>query len=102
MPLKPDRFFWNPGDLVEIKPKPGPRFHASSTSMAARGELKAPKGKFRVIAVDTFESPCADCHLGDFTKKADAIRQANAHGGPMNPVYVYTDKGELIHEAGSK
>ena len=37
------RFDWNPGDLIEVKPKPGPKIHFPPTSLAVRGELAAPK-----------------------------------------------------------
>jgi hypothetical protein len=43
-------------------------------SMARRGELRAPKGWFRVVGVDTFEGPLADYHIGDFSDREDAIQ----------------------------
>lgn len=55
-----------------------------------------------MIGVDCFEGPFADFPLGDFTERADAIRQADKNGGPMTPVYVYDDQRYLIYEAGSK
>lgn len=65
-------------------------------------ELKAPKGKFRVVGVDTFEGPRADYLIGDYDTQEEAEAMATKRGGVMNPTYVYDDKGigALFH-AGS-
>jgi hypothetical protein len=56
----------------------------------------APRGKFRVIGVDTFEGPFADHLIADCTTLQSAIQLASAHGAEMNPVYVYDDKGKFL------
>lgn len=55
--------------------------------------LKAPKGKFRVIGVDTFNG--ANWIQGDFDTKEKAFDKAthNFVGCKMN---VYDDKGKLF------
>lgn len=66
-----------------------------------RERLKAPKGKFRVIGVDTFEGPTADYLIGDYASLGDAIAVAKQKGGVMNPVYVYDESGkEVLFKAG--
>lgn len=64
-------------------------------------ELSAPKGKFRVIGVDTFEGPFADYKIGDFDSKNEAVSTATRQAGQMNPVYVYDDEGSLVWSGGS-
>lgn len=64
-----------------------------------RKDLIAPKRKFRVILVDTFEG--GDCVVGDFSSRKRAIETANQKGGQMTKVYVYNDKGQQIHSAGT-
>lgn len=59
---------------------------------------KAPKGKFRVIGVDTFDG--GDWKVGDFNR-TNAIKTADQKGGQMTKMYVYDDKGKCIHEAGT-
>lgn len=59
-------------------------------------ELKAPKGKFRVVGVDTFESPTADYLIGDYKEKETAIVTARIKGGEMNRTYVYDDNGKEV------
>jgi hypothetical protein len=64
-------------------------------------ELTAPKGKFRVVGVDTFEGPTADYLIGDFDSLKEAMAETDKHGGVMNPVYCYDDQGTMLHSAGS-
>ena len=66
-----------------------------------RRHLTAPKGKFRVIGVDTFEGPRADYLIDDFKKLKDAIESARSHAGNMNPCYVYDDEGLGMWSGGS-
>ena len=66
-----------------------------------RRRLTAPKGKFRVIGVDTFEGPRADYLIDDFDKLKDAIEEARGHAGSMNPCYVYDDRGRGMWSGGS-
>lgn len=59
----------------------------------------APKGKFRVIGVDTFDG--GDWVQGDFATKAAAFKCANSHGGEMTKMYVYDDAGRHVGNAGT-
>ena len=59
-------------------------------------KLRAPVCKFRVIAVDTFESPTADYLIKDCDSLDEAIIVAKEHAGQMNPTYVYDDAGILL------
>jgi hypothetical protein len=61
--------------------------------------LKAPKGKYRVISVDTFDG--GDCNHGDFRKQEDAIKEAKEHSGTMQKSYVYDDKGQCVWSGGT-
>lgn len=70
-------------------------------AIASGIELRAPKGKFRVIGVDTFEGPTAEYHIGDYNTLGRATLACNIHGGTMNPCYVYDDRGVKLHSAGS-
>lgn len=66
------------------------------------GELfthAAPKGKFRVIGVDTFDG--GDWVQGDFPTKAKAMKEANEHGGQMTLMHVFDDKGIQVGRAGT-
>ena len=64
-----------------------------------RADLKAPKGKYRVVLVDTFDG--GDCILLTTKSKQKALDLANKNGGTMTIVYVYDDKGRQIHKAGT-
>ena len=64
-------------------------------------ELTAPKGKFRVISVDTFSGPTDDYLIGDFFTLKEAMDETDKHGGVMNPVYCYDDEGTMLYKAGS-
>ncbi len=67
--------------------------------MEDRTEQKAPKGKFRVIGVDTFSNE--DWSYGDFDTEEEAIDLANKKGGEMLKTHVYNDKGKHLHQAGT-
>jgi hypothetical protein len=58
----------------------------------------APKGKFRVIGVDTFDG--GDWVQGDFDTKEAAIAEAQKRGGEMTKMHVYDDKGRHVADAG--
>jgi hypothetical protein len=62
-------------------------------------ELCAPKGKFRVVGVDTFDG--TDWIEGDFVKRESALNHATARGGTMLKMHVYDDTGKHIGEAGT-
>lgn len=61
--------------------------------------LKAPKGKFRVVGVDTFSNE--DWLVGDFDSLSMAMEVADKKGGTMTKMHVYDDKGNHLHEAGT-
>ena len=61
-------------------------------------DLKAPKGKFRVVCVDTFDG--TDWIGGDYKTKTEALAAAQAKGGDMLMVHVYDYQGHHIGEAG--
>jgi hypothetical protein len=60
---------------------------------------KAPKGKFRVIGVDTFDG--GDWKEGDFKSKKAAIERSQQKGCSMTKMYVYDDQGRCISNAGT-
>ena len=64
-------------------------------------ELKAPKGKYRVVGVDTFNLPYTDSLVGDFDTREEAEAAAYEYGGQMNPAHVYDDEGNHLFQVGS-
>ncbi len=70
-------------------------------SLASEGKLKAPKGKYRVVGVDTFEGPTADYPIGDYRTFKRAVAVCLEHGGQMNPCYVYDSNGKCLFKSGS-
>lgn len=69
--------------------------------MLSQKNFKAPKNKFRVIGVDTFDMDGSDWIEGDFDTRQQAIECANKKGGTMLKTHVYDDKGNHIHEGGT-
>jgi hypothetical protein len=65
-------------------------------------DLIAPKGKYRVVAVETLKGPLEDYLVGDYASQEEAVAKAESMGDKFEPAYVYDDKGVLIHQAGSK
>ena len=65
--------------------------------METKLELKAPEGKIRVIAVDTFAGE--DWIVGDYDTYAKARFKAEEKGGVMLKTHVYDDKGKHLFEA---
>jgi len=59
----------------------------------------APKGKFRVIGVDTFDG--GDWVQGDFDTLEEALKVARSKGGEMTKMHVYDDKGKHQGQAGT-
>ena len=59
----------------------------------------APKGKFRVIGVDTFDG--GDWVVGDYTTLEEARKIARAKGGEMTVMHIYNDKGAHQGQAGT-
>jgi hypothetical protein len=62
---------------------------------------KAPKGKFRVIGVDTFDG--GDWVSGDFATLDDAKKHAanQTKGQQMLKMHIYDDKGNHLGQDGS-
>lgn len=62
-------------------------------------ELKAPKGKYRVVGVDTFSNE--DWIVGDYNGSKEAKEIADKKGGTMTMMHVYDHNGKCIHTAGT-
>lgn len=62
-------------------------------------ELKAPKGKFRVIGVDTFSHE--DWVYGDYDTLAEALEVVSDKGGVMNKTHCYNDQGAHLGQGGT-
>ncbi len=58
--------------------------------------LLAPKGRFRLVVIDTFESPTAQATVGDFEDRTDALREARARRREMIECYVFDEWGKRI------
>jgi hypothetical protein len=67
--------------------------------MAERIDRIAPKGKFRVLAVDTFDG--TEWIHRDCDTKDEAIKEANQRGSTMIKAHVYDDEGNHLHDAGT-
>ena len=71
-----------------------------------RIESKAPKGKFRVIAEDTFdnsgwsEGEFDEWIIGDFDSLAEAEPIAQSKAGLMLKTYIFDESGNLIKQFG--
>lgn len=62
-------------------------------------ELKAPKGKYRVIGVDTFSNE--DWIYGDYDSLKEARELAEKKGGNMLKTYVYNSNGTCLFGFGT-
>ena len=72
-----------------------------SKSLALTGQLIAPKGRYRLVGVDTFEGPLCDFLIGDFVSKDEAIAECSARATqPMMRYYVYSETGAMLFKAG--
>ncbi len=60
---------------------------------------RAPKGKYRVIGVDTFDGD--DWLEGDFDTLKGALERARSEGGQMTVLHVYDDAGRHKGNAGT-
>lgn len=67
-------------------------------SLALSGNLEAPSGKFRVVAVDRLRGLGKDRLVGDYPTLQEAREAAEQHAGVMQPCYVYDDEGRLVYE----
>lgn len=68
-------------------------------SRMERTEHKAPKGKTRVVGVDTFSHE--DWLEGDFDTVEEAKKHAASRGGTMLKMHVYDDTGKHLFDAGT-
>lgn len=78
---------------------PRPESEGGNRGIDERFTRAAPKGKFRVVGVDTFDG--GDWVQGDFDSQEDAIACARAQSGTMTKMHVYDDKGHHVSEAGT-
>ena len=60
---------------------------------------RAPKGKFRVVGVSTFDG--IDWLSGDFKTLKQAKRYADMQGRQGTKMHVYNHKGKHVYEAGT-
>lgn len=60
---------------------------------------EAPKGKFRIVGVDTFDG--TDWVYKDVSTLKEAKKFADEKGGAMLKVHVYNDKSQHVYEAGT-
>jgi hypothetical protein len=78
---------------------PRPTSEGGNRGIDINFSRKAPKGKFRVIGVDTFDG--GDWLDEDCKTLDEAIKLANQKGGQMTIMYVYDDEGNYKHKAGT-
>lgn len=64
-------------------------------------ELQAPKGMFRVIAVDPMAAASPNYHLGDFETFSMAEKIAQEKAGVGSPVFIFDDSCALLVRFGS-
>lgn len=78
---------------------PRPESQGGNAGIDETFSRNAPKGKFRVVGVDTFDG--SDWVQGDFDTLNEACQCAREKGGEMTMMHVYNDKGEHMDEAGT-
>lgn len=80
---------------------PRPVSKGGNSGIDERFSRKAPKGKFRVIGVDTFEG--GDWVEGDFKTLEAAHKHAKKRtkGKQMLMMHIYDDTGAHHHDVGS-
>ena len=80
---------------------PRPRSKGGNRGIDEDFSRKAPKGKFRVIGVDTFDGD--DWVEGDFDTLAAAATHVNdrTKGKQMLKMHVYDDTGTHRHDGGT-
>ena len=78
---------------------PRPVSQGGNRGIDERFSRSAPKGKYRVIGVDTFDG--GDWHQGDFDTREAALECARSKGGQMTVMHVYDDNGRHIGNAGT-
>lgn len=78
---------------------PRPISEGGNRGMGETFSHKPPKGKFRVVCVDTFDG--GDWVSGDFDTREAALAHARTKGGEMLRTHVYDDTGRHIGDAGT-
>ena len=49
-----------------------------------------------MIATDAFEQPPRDYYVGDFGSLQRALKCVQQEAGPINPVRIYDDQGNVV------
>ena len=57
---------------------------------------KAPKGKFRVVAEDTFPWPPEEYLVGDFSTLKQAKKAADKERGPFSVAAIFDEIGKRV------
>lgn len=78
---------------------PRPVSQGGNRGIDERFTRAAPKGKYRVIGVDTFDG--GDWVQGDFATREEALSVAQSKGGEMTVMHVYDDNGRHVGRAGT-
>lgn len=78
---------------------PRPISEGGNRGIDDRFSRDPPKGKWRVIGVDTFDG--GDWIEGDFDTKDEALARAKQKGGNMTKMHVYDDAGHHVGETGT-
>lgn len=78
---------------------PRPESKGGNRGMGERFTHVAPKGKYRVVCVDTFDG--GDWVAGDFDTRGAAIACAKENGGEMLKAHVYDDTGKHVLQTGT-
>lgn len=80
---------------------PRPISKGGNSGIGEEFSRKAPKGKFRVVGVDTFDG--GDWVEDDFKtiREAKGRVRKKTKGKQMLKMYVYNDKGVCVDEAGT-
>jgi len=78
---------------------PRPVSDGGNRGIDAEFSRAAPKGKFRVVGVDTFDG--TDWVQGDFDTVEKATEHARKHSGNMCMMHVYDDRGNHRSQAGT-
>ena len=78
---------------------PRPVSKGGNRGIDERFSRRAPRDKFRVVGVDTFDG--GDWLEGDFPTLKKAKKRASEKGGQMTKMHIYNDKGQHVGGAGT-
>lgn len=78
---------------------PRPVSEGGNRGMDEEFSRQAPKGKFRVVGVDTFDG--GDWVQQDCDSLDEAIEVAKKNGGQMTKMHVYDENGNHLFDAGT-